>query len=117
MEIDSQENSLVMVKQKALSSLLALAEDTCINQEAIREHMEVISKKWQRLKHVTVQRYVCAARARTCVHTHICIRACMHMYVYHNCEHCSIYICNLLTVDISELQFTYLCGLQIMMNM
>jgi len=54
-EIDSQENSLVTVKQKALE-LIAGTGGAHINQEAIQEHMEVVSKKWQRLKHLTVQR-------------------------------------------------------------
>ena len=75
MEVDSQEDSLVTVKQKALE-LIAGTGGGHINQEAIQEHMEVISKRWQRLKHLTVQRYV----HTLCTHTRI--HACAHTHAY-----------------------------------
>ena len=74
MEVDSQENSLVTVKQKALE-LIAGTGGGHINQEAIQEHMEVISKKWQRLKHLTVQRYM-----PTCIS--VCVRVYTHIHTH-----------------------------------
>ena len=44
MEIDSQENSLVTVKQKALE-LIADTGEGHINQKAIQEYMKIINKK------------------------------------------------------------------------
>ena len=79
MEVDSQENSLVTVKQKALE-LIAGTGGGHINQEAIQEHMEVISKKWQRLKHLTVQRYV-----PTCIS--VCMCACTHTHTHTHTLH------------------------------
>ena len=80
MEVDSQENSLVTVKQRALE-LIAGTGGGHINQEAIQEHMEVISKRWQRLKHLTVQRYVHTLCTHAYTHTHACAHT--HAYVCH----------------------------------
>ena len=59
LEIDTQEDTLITVKQRALE-LIAGTGGGHINQEAIQEHMEVVNRKWQRLKHLTVQRCVLA---------------------------------------------------------